>query len=661
MMRKICYVMVALLLVLGGNYFAPLSPSPSNYEKQIPAIDEKTARTGDMIGKATKELYFAEPEVEEVETGHGQRCIVRKENGSSYTLAPGHPMLPTYTATFTFPLGTKIVNVECRHSHAENMHISNNLMLAPEPYPASVDVASCPGPAEKKRYDDSPYPSNWYSYHTGGGLQDGKHVTFLSVHLYPVRYIPTDGILQYIRNTEITVRYNTSASSFSAIENGSDLVVISPSLFSENLEALVEHKNNLGVNTTLVSLQDIYAGTYFPAHGRDRPEKVKYFIKEAVEHWGTRYVLLVGDKKRMPVRYAHPRYGPWYHTFNKSFREPFITDLYYADLYNANGSFCSWDSNQNGVFGEIEETGYDEESEIIDSVDLYPDVCVGRVLCHSPSDVEIIVNKTIGYEKNTFGQSWFKQMVVCGGNEHPLWKEALYNWQIDNLGLGGEKTYPCFEGEYIGNKITEIMSSFRTQKLYASAIFPSGERKVDRLTRRNINEAINKGAGFVVFNGHGSARRWGTHPPLFKRVKLPLMGYTRMDVRRLHNGQKLPIAVLNACSTGNFNATSNPLAWAFVGQKNGGAIASYACTRLAWVLPGTLCTATLNGYITTHLFTAYAEGKDKAGTILVEALNDYLNNQEALTGGDWDLYNSYVCIEYWELFGDPSLKVGGYP
>ena len=50
---------------------------------------------------------------------------------------------------------------------------------------------------------------------------------------------------------------------------------------------------------------DIYAGTYFPAEGRDKPEQIKYFIKNAKETWNITYVMLVGNYAQVPTRYAN--------------------------------------------------------------------------------------------------------------------------------------------------------------------------------------------------------------------------------------------------------------------------------------------------------------------------------------------------------------------
>ena len=71
------------------------------------------------------------------------------------------------------------------------------------------------------------------------------------------------------------------------------------------LEPLVAHKNSHGIQTKLVTLNDIHDGTYFPAEGRDIQEKIKYFIKNAKETWNITYVMLVGNFAQVPVRYSY--------------------------------------------------------------------------------------------------------------------------------------------------------------------------------------------------------------------------------------------------------------------------------------------------------------------------------------------------------------------
>lgn len=192
----------------------------------------------------------------------------------------------------------------------------------------------------------------------------------------------------------------------SAADTTYDFIIITPDDLFSSFTALVEHKEQHGILSKVISLDDIYSGVYFPAEGRDDAERIKYFIKNSVEQWGIEYVMLVGGKEDMPVRYSIlPLKSSIESTCDYVFpgicpakSVGFITDLYYADIYDQNGSFCSWDSNNNSMFGEI------GSADAIDFVDLYPDVYIGRILCKTPEEVQTVVDKIIDYEENAFGQ-----------------------------------------------------------------------------------------------------------------------------------------------------------------------------------------------------------------------------------------------------------------
>ena len=172
-----------------------------------------------------------------------------------------------------------------------------------------------------------------------------------------------------------------------------DMVIISPDIFSDALQPLVDHKNFVGVQTFLKTTEDIYQ----KYTGRDNAEQIKYFLKDAKEQFGINYVLLVGNDERIPVRYSYARNGS-----ESSNSGPFISDLYYADIYDTNRSFCSWDSNMNNKFAETSYVAHPIMNEyiILDEVDLVPDVHIGRLLCANTNEVNIVVNKIINYERN---------------------------------------------------------------------------------------------------------------------------------------------------------------------------------------------------------------------------------------------------------------------
>ena len=108
--------------------------------------------------------------------------------------APGKPLLPVYVETFEFPLGTKIIDVECTPSEVKEEIISSKIEPAPRPLPL-LSVQNSVGDEkvviEEDFYKSSElYPDKWHEYTIGCGLNGNKRVLFLNVRCYPVRYSP---------------------------------------------------------------------------------------------------------------------------------------------------------------------------------------------------------------------------------------------------------------------------------------------------------------------------------------------------------------------------------------------------------------------------------------------------------------------------------------
>ena len=108
----------------------------------------------------------------------------------------------------------------------------------------------------------------------------------------------------------------------------------------------IKEENMERILSILKTTEEIYSDYW----GRDNAEQIKYFIKDALEQWNVTYVLLVGSIDLLPIRTAAVQ---WYGPDNETLVvEDIITDLYYADIYDENDSFCSWDSNENDIFGK---------------------------------------------------------------------------------------------------------------------------------------------------------------------------------------------------------------------------------------------------------------------------------------------------------------------
>jgi len=542
------------------------------------------------------------------------------------------PMMPMFSKTYEFPFGTKITDVIVTHSDIKKIDLEKQISPVPEKQKLGVKTVCTKNSIDQKTYSSSePYPDTWYGYTTGAGLnEDNDHVLFLSIHIYPARYIPYKNILQYVEQVKLSITYEKPETKPTIVDEY-DLVVIAPAEFSQNLQQLVSHKNNYGMTTHLVTLQDIYNG--YP--GRDSPEKIKYFIKHAIEEWNIHYVLLIGDIKKLPIRHT---YASWW--------EPdILSDLYYADIYDSTYQFCSWDANGNNKFGEVNHEGYD-----LDDVDLYADVHIGRLACTDIDELEIVINKIITYEKETYGSSWFKQIILAGGDTFP----PFYGADRD-----------VFEGEITNAHVAQNLPDFQSTLLWTS------KHSLNALT---FNRAITKGAGFVSYAGHGFEHGWATYKPNAMRDKLIL--YYMPFVKFLRNNEKLPIVFFDACLTAKLDFNIADLdeyyptwiqflvrftkleydtsvfypcfAWSFIKEEGGGAIATIGSTRTAYTWVNEHGVFAGAGYLDVSFFKAYEDGVT-AGEMLTLAQNDYIDN----VGMD------YFTIEEFILLGDPSLRVGG--
>jgi len=416
-----------------------------------------------------------------------------------------------------------------------------------------------------------------------------------------------------------------------------DMVIIAPSIYSSALASLVEHKNNFGIITTLVTLDDIYDGTYFETQGRDNPEKIKYFIKDAIENWQISYVLFVGNTAQMPVRYCYND-----DEYINSPEPYFVSELYYADIYDESLEFSTWDTNEDDIFGE-----WDGSVATDKPIDLKPDVCIGRLSCIDEEEVKTVVDKIINYESFKANPSWFNKIVVVGGDTY--------------------SEFEGYEGEIYNEAASKAIADFTSVKLWAS----TGALK----NGWDIVKEINKGCGFWYLSGHGSDRTWVTNSPEGSSVG----EFNSWHIFFLKNKNKLPICLVGGCHNSEFSVAAvksfnvfnffkwfkECWSWKLLSKSNGGSIATIGSTGLAWY------SAEYDGYgtdwLNIHFFEEYANYNSEEpiflGQICKEILTSYIENfpinWETPSGGAQSI--NAKTVQEWTLLGDPSLAIGGYP
>jgi hypothetical protein len=600
-MKKILPLCIVGILVLSGVGVVALS----------------THQTNDLKIQ-TEMVAFSKP----VLNDEVQYVTVSLKEAVSSLSVPGSPLLPVVTKVFTFPFGTKISGVEVSFSDTHQLTLSKEIVPSKEPSTVNVKMENEPIKDPVVYQSEAVYPATSYRYSAGAGLDGKEHVIYLAVQCYPVHYSPAKNILYYSENAKIQVIYEepTTPTVFS---DQYDLVIITPSEFSTALQPLIDHKISMGLNTTLKTTEEIYS----EYSGFDQAEKIKYFIKNAIETLGVDYVLLVGSINKLPIRTSYA--SDW--------EGSLITDLYYADIYNSTGGFCSWDNDGDGKYGEVYHDHH--QSYDIDGVDLFPDVNIGRLPCEKTAEVKTVVNKIIHYETETTGKSWFKNMIFVGGDTFP--------------GDGGN------EGEEQNQIVEQIMSDFTPIQLWTSD---------GTFSAQSLNQAINRGAGFIDYSGHGFEIGVATHPP--NSDDNTWVGYHTNNLLGAVNGNKLPIVFFDACLTSKLDFNVSELfgyagvnlqqvvnkfsfissrlfptfAWSMVKQRDGGAIATFGATRTAFGGIDSGC-----GYMAIHFFQGYATS-EKVSQMMTKALNDYIIH----------IPDDLFTPEEFILIGDPSLQIGGY-
>lgn len=286
------------------------------------------------------------------------------------------------------------------------------------------------------------------------------------------------------------------------------LVILSPQEFVSSLAPLRDFKAATGVSAELVSLETVISG--WP--GRDDPERVKRFLEDRVRNSGTKYVLLVGDGSKFPLRYTkgqhieHPDVNPQGGRVTYS-----PTDLYYADLFEPDGSFDDWDRNHNGEFGELQGE-WTAGTLNVDDLDLSPDVAVGRLPARTSPEVERYIHRIIAFEAG-MPQAWAKSALLI----------ATTDWDPD----------ACKVQDHIAS---QCLTGYQVHRLYDQGN-PCGISTSPSATE--ISRIINQGVGMVNYIGHGSADGWSPH-------------FWRSDLAKLSNHGRPPVVFAAACDTSWF-------------------------------------------------------------------------------------------------------------
>lgn len=270
------------------------------------------------------------------------------------------------------------------------------------------------------------------------------------------------------------------------------VIITHPDLINE-ANRLATHKNNTGMPTCVVSIEDIY--NQFN-NGLKEPIAIHHFVKKVYDTENTqlKYVLLAGSACKDPKMKSSNTEGNIDYIPTRYFRSwlypPYPWDTWY------------------GSFGE-EET--------------IAQVAIGRIPARSPEEFSHTINKIIEFETDTTITGWEHNAVLMASVEDSIISST----------------------EQAGETIQEKHPNSQITRVYADK-----EQEDTTVWVKQSVEAVNQGCGILLFIGHGATARWG-QGPIGRTPKRFLFDLEAVD--EISNKGKYPIAIAGTCYSAVFD------------------------------------------------------------------------------------------------------------
>ncbi|HOV10210.1 MAG TPA: C25 family cysteine peptidase [Bacteroidales bacterium] len=523
--------------------------------------------------------YYAE----NVSTPQGAKVIINLDKAPRI-LESGCPDLPKVATSLVVPDDQYMV-AEITYSAFTDFQ---NIDIAPSKgnFTRDIDPSTVPytyGPAYQQ---DQFYPGTLAELKEPYILRDFRGQAVVT---YPFQYNPVTKVLRVYHNLSVNIHptpgpvvnplvrnqplskvekefshiYNrhflnyNSNYKYTPLEEHGNMLIICADAYMSALQPLVNWKNDMGIPTEIVSKTT--AGSTNTA--------IKTYVTNYYNNNGLTFLLLVGDAAQMP-------------TFTVS----------------GGGS--------DPTYGYL--TGSDH----------YQEIFVGRFSAETLDQVNIMVTRTITYEKNpTTATGKFNRAVNIGSDQGP----------------GDDNEYDYQHQRNLGTQMLGFTYTSRAE------LFDGSQGGLDasgNATAAQLTTEVNNGTGIITYTGHGSNTAFST------------TGFSNTNVAALTNTTMWPFIWSVACVNGNFvSTTCFAEAWlrAKSGDQPSGAVATLMSTiNQSWNPP--------------------MEGQDEMVNILTE---NAASNIKRTFGGLSvngifkmnDTYQDYNMTDTWTIFGDPSLMV----
>ncbi|MCJ7578773.1 MAG: C25 family cysteine peptidase [candidate division Zixibacteria bacterium] len=528
---------------------------------------------------------------------------------------PGSPLLPIKVVQIAIPGDVEVDRAEIISSQHQEISGTYNIYPAQPPVPIGIQ------PIGLEKQEFVPPNSNIYELATeypgelvkvtDNGFLAGQHIA--GVLVYPLQYIPSKKKLILYTEIEfrlvfkpsshypspVTVRSAKAANLYSDMvkkivlnpddlpikaigflskDQRVDFLIITADSFVSAFQQLADWKISQGISTEIKNVDWIFS-TYA---GVDSQEQIRNCIRDYYGNHGTMWVLLGGDTEIIPHRMGRTYQG----------HSSVPCELYYSDLDS------NWDANNNRIYGEW-----------ADSVDMYPDIFVGRAPSSNVSEAQIFVTKSLTYETNP-PDSHLGGILLCAQMQEGT------NEYID------ENFIPPF---------------YEVTKLYCS---------FGNWDRGHFGIALNSGQNIINHYTHGSYDRYvlGTIDTPSTPDPCDDERWLNWDMDALVNGPNYSLLYSCACMTAGID--EDCIAEHFINNPNGGGFAYVRNSRYGII-------GTSDGYDNEFFRLLFLNNIVQIGKTFATSKIPFIPFAKLWP---WDRYVMFTLL----LLGDPTLSIRPY-
>jgi len=564
----------------------------------------------------------------------------------------GEPLIPNLVQNYLLPADMEIDEIEITSMEWDTL--SGSYYLYPVQNTSMEDSTFVP-PDSSIYESESCWPLSPIEVLTQSGMMG---VGVASIRVTPLRYIPGDSLLLSLSSITVSISYTSSSFEvvvpvsetawsnenriqgiLASVQNpddyyssevdmcrrqpenqagpltitdipspngdGVDFVIITTSDLTDEWQDLADIRIKQGIVTVVRSVQWIES----EYDGCDTQEKIKSFITDAYEFWGTSVFLLGGDHELVPSRMCLENLQGTSHSYP--------CDGYYADSDESD----SW----------IVTAGYWEQPD----TDIQFDVSVGRVPATSVAEVEDFISKIELYENPTSLPSGYPRSAVFVGDSYSnsgggdgsgaIHLEAL-NQDLIDAGTAGTS------GTYL-NTITELYWP-QTGSSWSG----------DLLNRNNLIDEIEDNAHLIFHASHSGTHVLGAQSAIGLGSRQYL---TEGDIQELSNSNEPSILLSIGCWPGHFQGSECIIERGLLSSDDAGLIAAMAFAKSG----GWDDTSFFGPEFANALFE-YTSYSGPGSTVMVGPFR-YLGESYRHMMNNVSRFNE----RHMNLFGDPSMFV----